>query len=431
MYALPSYSKCDVLCLGTSFGHLRRAFNSYSSINERIIHAIIGIIDGLPVVGQIASFAEKKIVERLYPFTNPFPPSEVTLNVDIPDYGKKTKAFLGAETYRATRAIKDCQAAPLLFDIIDHPERHLVISYTWAGLETHLFKTLSECACQGGHAFHRFENDRRSSLENKLIRDALEKQNPQKPLRYLSLGAGECLQDFINLGKLLRAGYRNIEAVLVEPNLGQETRDSLLKELSLLSKAAEELGGTLVIRFTKSVQEAEGPFQIIAAIDFDDFNSALIDVIFAHSLLAPSGTYYLASTIYDLTFDSTACIEFATYATKLKKIWPLPPQQDLSIPSNHELSCVFMDKTSDILIQSVKFLNSLAEAPDADGISLALSNISFTFTHRDGRITEYNNKESLSRFFTLLTHKPVTITFSTSPEELEKISSTADIVIKS
>ena len=365
----------------------------------------------------------EEIVNKIYPLHNPFAPTD-TLISDL----EITKAFffqLG-NLWRMEQAIQKSKAAPLVFNIIEHPEKYISFRKSmWGDFKGELFGNLHECACVQTEEFHRFKNPRRVTVENRIIADTLSRFKKEEEIRYLSLGAGGCLQDFMSLGRLLREGYRNIQAVLIDPQFAHGY-DHLKRELLLLSAAAQELGGNLSISFLPSIQTLNSSdvdalaslpssFDIIAAIDFDDIDSALDDVFFAQTLLSEQGIYYLSFGQHDLTFNPHTCTEIIYKEMETMTTCALALEEEAELCGKKDLSCAFL--TSNLKTwQWFMILPSIAKAWSVERIMLMMPSV------------ENSSEKTLSQFLSLLAKKPIDVTFAKNPSDFIRTTIRFDFV---
>ncbi len=219
---------------------------------------------------------------------------------------------------------KGC-APQLLHELIHHPQEYMVATYdNISGDHVWLPPYLNECACVNSGNFNRFKNQRRTNLETQLVTDAVESFPPSEhfKLNYIGFGAGELLQDFINVGKLIEAGYSDLNIILIDPKLKEEIVDvkngerisnPTLEQFKFLLEVAKQKGIKFQIQVFKNITEYRHAFpdekaHCISAIDFDDYQKAFNDVTLCHQVLHDKGKFYLSYGIHDLCFTSTQCI---------------------------------------------------------------------------------------------------------------------------
>lgn len=168
-------------------------------------------------------------------------------------------------------------------------------------------------------SFDRLKSNRRHNMEELILVNA--KSLPKRePLRYLGIGTDECLQDFINLYKLLKVGFKDIEAVLLDLKYAdKEVEEYLRPDLESLAHVAAELGGNIEIKFESSLKNVSGQFHIIEAMGFDDldkgwdfqnpdFQEAFNTIIESYGLLDINGHFYLGVDNFDLSFNTNAIL---------------------------------------------------------------------------------------------------------------------------
>ena len=216
-------------------------------------------------------------------------------------------------------------AFQLLQEFIRDPRGYMVATHDdFFGDHVRLPPYLVECSCVNNGNFNRFKNQRRTALEAQLVTDTVESFPPSEhfKLNYIGFGAGELLQDFINIGKLIEAGYRDLSIILIDPILKKEDIDDQtgervpnpsLKQFKFLLKVAEQKGMQLQIHVFKNITDYRNTFptekaHCISAIDFDDYQEAFNDVILCHQVLENSGKFYLSYGTRDLCFSSKECI---------------------------------------------------------------------------------------------------------------------------
>lgn len=195
-------------------------------------------------------------------------------------------------------AITDKTLNHLIKRFTFNPKKHIYPEDGWDMRRNKLFPYLSECACNG----HSRED--RSEMEAQIIdfaRSAYPPKDREEPLNYLSLGAGELLQDYIVVANLLFLRYSHIRIVLVDPYF--ERRDSLLRirEFNRLITAAEEMGQRLEIFYYKSMdtyleQDSLVPFELVVSIDFENIFKEKVfkDVLKAHQTLSETGKMFFS-----------------------------------------------------------------------------------------------------------------------------------------
>ena len=240
------------------------------------------------------------------PLPMPFPqPQEIKANYffeakriePLRERGKNLEAIFNYAIYEKL-------APQLLEEILSHLSDYLCFTEdsTIGNLVT-LPLFLDECACANAGYFNRFKNGRRASLEKKMIQDA-ERTFPSKEtlfLNYMSLGSGNLLQDFINIGLLIQADYPHIDVSLIDPILErcQKGTSPTLEQFNFLLHVAEQKGINLNVHTFSSITDyvQDNPSKkhhIISAIDFDCFDKAFSDILTARKTLDPNGTLYLA-----------------------------------------------------------------------------------------------------------------------------------------
>lgn len=155
---------------------------------------------------------------------------------------------------------------------------------------------MAECACRG------YSRKHRKVLEGTLINEARARFDQDKTLKYLSLGAGEFLQDFIIILNLIKEGFKSLDVSLIEP----DSYKTPLAPREWLKKIAEENGVKLNINLYHSIDHYKfcknEDVHLINAIDFENIFKAEVfeDVIETHKLLTPDGYFLFSFDEYKL-----------------------------------------------------------------------------------------------------------------------------------
>lgn len=264
-------------------------------------------------------------VSDLNPYPGGRPAYASYLNDKPNEPQRKIEIYAEALQREIDLAIANRRAGDFLAKFLQDPLKYLVfVEDKGFSVEVLFPPHLQECPCMTG-TFNRFKNDRRSNLEDQLLRELIATHPKSEPLRYLSLGSGNCLQDFINIGKMIVNGYEQIDAILVDCQYEIESKSAresaytlehirnLQQQMRLLFAVAEEKGFRLNISFLSSVTQAEGAFQVIQAIDFEGIEMhyplyaerCFRDLEIANSLLAENGKMHLSFSRQDLILSAT------------------------------------------------------------------------------------------------------------------------------
>lgn len=175
--------------------------------------------------------------------------------------------------------------------------------------KTFLFPFLSECACIGNGIFNRFKNDIREKIESSVM-DFLKNRiavSDRKEIRYMSLGSGELLPDFIIINQLLllladsdRKEIK-VEITLIDPIYENSTDNifNVIDQFEYLVELAEELGILFSLYIHPSIDEYltldPKNQDVIMATDFEQFHtSAFKSAIKAHKILDQQGQMFLS-----------------------------------------------------------------------------------------------------------------------------------------
>jgi hypothetical protein len=183
---------------------------------------------------------------------------------------------------------------------------------------------LKECACQNTREFDRFLTPRRQNIEKQICSN-LAKQgiDPKKTYTFLSLGAGNLLQDWILIGKLAKLGIKKINYMAVEP---KDNSAAIQKLQEFFPKIQ---GCEINIRSFKSMEkytrtddvQTRAPLDSVFAIDFDEISAygSLSDLHAARNLLSDDGSLYACYGQDDLLVHKDGSIVFFAKKGKLNK----------------------------------------------------------------------------------------------------------------
>lgn len=257
-------------------------------------------------------------------------PNEVLYNF-FRDYRKSGYYHRSINIKNLTEfAVRKGCAPQLLQEFIQHPREYLVATRDgFMGDNVHLLPDLNECACVRTGYFNRLKNQRRVDLENQLVRDATTSFPPSKNFRlnYVGFGAGRLLQEFMNVGKLMEAGYQDLNIVLIDPSIRKESTDITsgkrgpnpsLEQFKFLLDVAKQKGIRLQIQAFENITEYRRAFpneraHCISAIDFDEFQEAFDDVTLCHQILHEKGKFYLSYNVHDFCFSAAKCVRNKLY----------------------------------------------------------------------------------------------------------------------
>jgi hypothetical protein len=190
------------------------------------------------------------------------------------------------------------------------------------GFDDTIFLKLKECSC-ANEKFDRAQNSRRQTSEKKMLMHTLKNYNSLDidfTLRYLSLGCGQLLQDFIILGKLItQQDFKNINITLIDTNDGTDFKESFEQFKELLSVLATTFDVNINVDFYRTVDllkesptfSMKNSFHLINGIDYDDLEDprALHAIMDAHRLLDDKGLFYLSYKTIDLLLGKKNCLE--------------------------------------------------------------------------------------------------------------------------
>lgn len=436
-----------LLATSVALGALGMMVLGYKTSRWPLIAAGAGVELGLAAKWLHGTFSLK----------NPFPNGE---RVSAWDEEKKAalQRYANANMTRAYWAmtIGHGAATRMLYSSLDNPQKELVLIETFLGsLQTALLPFLSECACCNSENFNRFVNTRRADFEEELIKNAIHYSPPLQDteFRYLSIGSGELLQDFINVGKLIRAGYKKLDVTLVDPdfhenydtefyrmnpNSAESHKENLMMlkaQFSFLDYVAKEQGVDLKVSYFDSIHKVNGTFQAISVIDFDDFHKAFEDLMAATGHIAQDGRMYIGYGLYDLVFSATGLdrshIHSENEESKIligqMTTWL---ETELQSKNQKELQLAFLS-TELHLEQWIYFIPSLLKLPKETKISLTLIQPQKKnyFGQSTGEPNTQYNQQSLERIFSLLCQRDVKVTLVPSLDEFKKSDQKYDVIL--
>lgn len=384
---------------------------------------------------------------------NPFPDGQrITLPAN-----EEIKGKLGAYGIKVADRIKllisEGRISKFFCDFLDHPNNYMIYTKDILidGEHGHLFpSSLRECSCLNSGNFNRFENTRRTDCEMSMINFCLEEIPPEdlSTLRYLSIGAGELLQDFMNIGKLLRAGYKRIDVVLVDPDYHNDydtefyqmnpasaeqhrEKNQVLQAdfMGVLTPYAIEQNAELIVTFKPSVRHVEGLFHIVQAIDFDDLIDALDDVIFAYDLLDDKGRCFLAFDKYDVEFNKIKSVSKKVFYNQGFDLITISLREEVLRINKEEIHVAFMSSNLN-LRQWIEILPSIAQAPCVKRVHLT---IPFPKEKRDylpeaDKIKPRFSEESIQKFLSRYFDIDVKVSFIESIDKIKEVPQSFDII---
>lgn len=199
--------------------------------------------------------------------------------------------------------------------ILESPENYttLFASFLYA-FNKSIIPPFSECACSVGGTFNRSDNDRRRNIENEIHNHMTKEFPPQLTpnIRYLSLGSGGLLQDFINIGKLIKSGYKSIECFLVDQRI-----DLLQVKLFwiYINNYAKMHGSTVEVNGLTHFDDLIKSFpdtrmDVISAIDFETLPESIDLILASRKILDTKGKLFVSYTRFDWIMDQSKLIDF-------------------------------------------------------------------------------------------------------------------------
>lgn len=210
----------------------------------------------------------------------------------------------------------------LLYEFLKTPKEFLCTTNTRnAAVMSLLFPALSECGCAQSMKFNRFANSRRETIEDRIVEELCQRFEGKKrndTINIVFLGGGDLLQEFIIIGKLIRAGFTRFNISLIDPL--HYTHDSENKDTPLaLNQTVRIFSGILKMfeeekklnfnvtsyPFVQQFMRARPDLSdLIVAIDFEHlFPNFFVDVLLLHPNLADTGKMYLSADNYDFVFS--------------------------------------------------------------------------------------------------------------------------------
>lgn len=198
----------------------------------------------------------------------------------------------------------------LIAEVKDHPVRYFVSLYAAGWNHEVVFPPFSECGCLS-HAYNRLRTSRRQEVEQKIVDSARTTCPPEShpQMTYLSLGAGELLQELVIAGHLIELGYQKIELIFIERKYHNNTFDNFQK---LFTEIAKQKSIAIQMSLYESMNEyvATSPdkrLDIASAIDFEDFTASnLPDFLSVQEQLSANGLFFMSAPMgeLELTHDS-------------------------------------------------------------------------------------------------------------------------------
>jgi hypothetical protein len=263
----------------------------------------------------------------------------------------------------------------------------------------------SEGAFSIAPVFDRTKTSHRRDLENQMMAD-IEKSHPKRDelLSYMSLGSKELLQDVVNIGRLLNAGYKKLAVYLIDSTTPQDLIECFT---DLMQRYAQSKQATLDIFASRTMQQHKEKFpnahmHIVSAVGYDEDNENAPKgaIVAAHSTLDESGKMYLSWSCWDCLFTQKGLEQTVQVSSPWKeKNWAECPnyvawRQDIekSIEVNPEkktVSCAALKFWGMNLFVVVSFLSGLK----AKGIQ----EIHMNFVS-DGNVWE---KEAIEKYLSL------------------------------
>lgn len=183
----------------------------------------------------------------------------------------------------------------------------------------------SECPCVRSGNFNRLKTTRRENIEKNMLETVTTSfpTETTNKLNYMSLGSGGLLQDIVNVGKLIKAGYKSISVNLITHKMdeiknyqypNEELFKAILKEYAKKYNVEIEVQEAFTIEeWTKKYPTAK--MDVISAVDFDDLlRKGNEKVIFStQKTLSEKGTMFLSydHTNYAIGTEGIKKIDFA------------------------------------------------------------------------------------------------------------------------
>ncbi|MCH9614245.1 MAG: hypothetical protein SP1CHLAM54_17980 [Chlamydiia bacterium] len=196
-------------------------------------------------------------------------------------FNYKPKRFHLAEGYQAYRAQMEIiprdqmkvsekgLTREVFLWMIDHPQDTLWANQTSdQGACVGSRPGFSECACRDKYDRRRPGNER-VRIDQEVVSHLVKTYDPSSTptLAILSVGAGEGFDDFVRVGKLLKAGYKDIRLTIIEPDDDPDVLDIFRDEMKYL---ADAFGASVTINRCSKLQDIPREKQhAIWAVDAD------------------------------------------------------------------------------------------------------------------------------------------------------------------
>ena len=227
-------------------------FNMHASLKSKAIFLLnISSLALIPVailggVLKVASLLDSKTRNIYWNWSNPM----------------ELKSLSGLKSSKADKEMstlmQTCEnrhlLAQLYKEIVVHPERYFQyedgLSIFPNTIKIPGFQ-FSECACS---KVNRVVHVRRQWFEAEILKNAVKQFPPHetKTLRYVSFGSGKLLQDFINIGLLIKAGYRHLSISFIDLNFDPEINKEFI---NFIEKIKAETGIEIDVVFYTSLDD--------------------------------------------------------------------------------------------------------------------------------------------------------------------------------
>ncbi len=345
---------------------------------------------------------------------NPFPDGKYA---DPALNQKEIARFIASQQQKFDRAIRQSNMTALIIKFLNDPQAQLINirrnTHNREDCPETYFMHLYECACES--QFDRFCNSRRLDIETQFLKNTQELCPKDQELRYLGIGVGGGLQDFINLGKLVRAGYTSIKAVLVdlEFKVPSEKFKKLQTQMGYLEIFAKEMKAKLEISYRSSTLGICEKYHVIQQIDVVDLSQAGR----SRALLEENGRFYLAFKTYDLFFSKLELVHTKFFHELCDEITELTQGMEEAVQKleREHLKIAFLSPKVH-LIQWIQILPILCNHSIVKKISLTLFQVTV------------ESIPELNQFFSLITGKEVETTVERDDPSHYSSSTQFDIV---
>jgi|GEM_PF-2851188 hypothetical protein len=310
---------------------------------------------------------------------------------EAPESRSKIKEEISKKTFSLLFKNKNIKAdiTTIIEDIISDPTAWLIFSINGMTASTMLPPIWSECACISTARYSRLGNNRRETVENKIMEAAKRPSlGEDSTFRLVSLGSGMQLQDFILCAKLLQqlpAGSTlliiSIDPMYESLESDSEDADMLFGLFDVLAQYANATGKTMarsqplhnVSQLAKST--FQGEIHMVTGIDYDHLWDAsgapteddrFTDVMLAQQCLTEDGQLIIASnddflTMTRKTAEIQSLPKLMETAGKTEEHFPLKTEKPALVETLSSLESLKKEALTIVLLDGDTSLTHLRD----------------------------------------------------------------------